>query len=101
MRSPPSASLADTRRLDLPATLADPTPARGLTARTDDATPRSTLPSIGISKVSEGGLHQKAHGCAANIARGLGQGVLGAVVGAWPAVALVGSYELLMVIGGE
>ena len=38
---------------------------------------------------------------AANIAHGLGQGVLGSVVGAWPAVALVGSYELLMVIGGE
>jgi hypothetical protein len=35
---------------------------------------------------------------AANVAHGLGQGVLGAVVGAWPAVALVGSYELLMVI---
>ena len=35
---------------------------------------------------------------AANIAHSLGQGVLGAVVGAWPAVALVGSYELLMVI---
>jgi len=35
---------------------------------------------------------------AANIAHGLGQGVLGAIVGAWPAVALVGSYELLMVI---
>jgi hypothetical protein len=35
---------------------------------------------------------------AANIAHGLGQGVLGAVVWAWPAVALVGSYELLMVI---
>lgn len=35
---------------------------------------------------------------AANIAHGLGQGVLGSVVGAWPAVALVGSYELLMVI---
>jgi hypothetical protein len=35
---------------------------------------------------------------AANIAHGLGQGVLGAAVGAWPSVALVGSYELLMVI---
>jgi hypothetical protein len=35
---------------------------------------------------------------AANIAHGLGQGVVGAVVGAWPAVALVGSYELMMVI---
>ena len=29
MRSPPSASLADTRRLDLPGDLVDPTPARG------------------------------------------------------------------------
>ena len=35
---------------------------------------------------------------AANVTHGLGQGVLGAVGGAWPAVALVGSYELLMVI---
>ena len=34
---------------------------------------------------------------AANIAHGLGQGVLGSVVGAWPAVALVGSSELLHV----
>jgi hypothetical protein len=35
---------------------------------------------------------------AANVAHGLGDGPVGAVVGAWPAVALVGSYELLMVI---
>jgi hypothetical protein len=35
---------------------------------------------------------------AANVAHGLGEGPVGAVVGAWPAVALVGSYELLMVI---
>lgn len=35
---------------------------------------------------------------AANVAHGLGHGVLGAAVAAWPAVALVGSYELLMVI---
>ena len=35
---------------------------------------------------------------AANVAHGLGQGAVGAVVRAWPAVALVGSYELLMVI---
>jgi Protein of unknown function (DUF2637) len=35
---------------------------------------------------------------AANVAHGLGHGPVGAVVGAWPAVALVGSYELLMVI---
>jgi hypothetical protein len=35
---------------------------------------------------------------AANVAHGLGHGLSGAVVAAWPAVALVGSYELLMVI---
>jgi hypothetical protein len=31
---------------------------------------------------------------AANVAHGLGNGPVGAAVGAWPAVALVGSYEL-------
>jgi hypothetical protein len=35
---------------------------------------------------------------AANVAHGLGHGMIGAAVGAWPAVALVGSYELLMMI---
>jgi hypothetical protein len=35
---------------------------------------------------------------AANVAHGLGHGIIGAVVAAWSAVALVGSYELLMVI---
>jgi len=35
---------------------------------------------------------------AANVAHGLGDGMIGAAVGAWPAVALVGSYELLMMI---
>jgi hypothetical protein len=35
---------------------------------------------------------------AANVVHGLGRGPAGAVVAAWPAVALVGSYELLMVI---
>ena len=35
---------------------------------------------------------------AANVAHGLGHGPLGAAVGAWPALALVGSYELLMTI---
>lgn len=35
---------------------------------------------------------------AANAAHGLGNGPVGAIVGAWPAVALVGSYELLMLI---
>jgi hypothetical protein len=33
---------------------------------------------------------------AANVAHGLGHGPVGAVVAAWSAVALVGSYELLM-----
>jgi hypothetical protein len=35
---------------------------------------------------------------AANIAAGLAHGIVGAVVGAWPAVALVISYELLMIV---
>ncbi len=35
---------------------------------------------------------------AANVAHGLGHGPLGAAVCAWPALALVGSYELLMMI---
>jgi hypothetical protein len=35
---------------------------------------------------------------AANVTHGLGHGLIGAAVAAWPAVALVGSYELLMVI---
>lgn len=35
---------------------------------------------------------------AANVAHGLGHVLTGAAVAAWPAVALVGSYELLMVV---
>ena len=35
---------------------------------------------------------------AANVVHGLGHSLIGAAVAAWPAVALVGSYELLMVI---
>jgi hypothetical protein len=35
---------------------------------------------------------------AANVAHGLGHGLMGASVVAWPAVALVGSYELLMMV---
>lgn len=34
---------------------------------------------------------------ATNVAHGLGHGLAGAAVAAWPAVALVGSYELLMI----
>ena len=35
---------------------------------------------------------------AANVAHGLGHGLIGGAIAAWPAVALVGSYELLMMI---
>jgi hypothetical protein len=35
---------------------------------------------------------------AANVAHGLGHGLIGAAVAAWPAVALTGSYELLMMV---
>src|ERR1700756_2260754 len=35
---------------------------------------------------------------AANVAHGLGHGLIGAAMAAWPAVALVGSYELLMMV---
>jgi hypothetical protein len=35
---------------------------------------------------------------AANVAHGLGHGLIGAAVAAWPAVALVGSCELLMLV---
>ena len=35
---------------------------------------------------------------AANVAHGLGHGLIGAAVAAWRALALVGSYELLMMI---
>jgi hypothetical protein len=34
----------------------------------------------------------------ANVAHGLGHGPIGALVSAWPALALVGSYELLMAV---
>lgn len=35
---------------------------------------------------------------AANVAHGLGHGLIGAAVAAWPAIALIGSYELLMIV---
>jgi hypothetical protein len=34
----------------------------------------------------------------ANLAHGLGHGPVGAMVSAWPALALVGSFELLMLL---
>ena len=48
------------------------------------------LPGLGIAAT-----------LAATVAHGLGHGPVGAAVAAWPAVALVGSYELFMtIIGG-
>jgi hypothetical protein len=38
---------------------------------------------------------------AANVAHGLGDGPIGAAVAAWQAVALIGSYELLMSTDGS
>jgi hypothetical protein len=35
---------------------------------------------------------------AANVAHGLGDGLIGPAVAAWPAAALVGAYELLMMV---
>jgi hypothetical protein len=34
---------------------------------------------------------------AANVTHGLGHGLISAIVRAWPAAALVGSYEMLIV----
>lgn len=45
------------------------------------------LPGLGIAAT-----------LAANVAHGLGHGPIGAAVAAWPAVALVGSYELFMLV---
>jgi len=45
------------------------------------------LPGVGIAAT-----------LAASVAHGLGHGPSGAVVAAWPAVALIGSYELLMMV---
>jgi hypothetical protein len=35
---------------------------------------------------------------AASVAHGLGHGLIGAVVAAWPAVGLIGAYELFMLV---
>jgi Protein of unknown function (DUF2637) len=51
--------------------------------------PRLAAWSLGVGIVATIG---------ANVAHGLGHGPIGALVSAWPALALVGSYELLMVV---
>jgi hypothetical protein len=60
-----------------------------------DATRRKTpVPSLARGLLGLG----IAATLSANVAHGLGHGLAGAAVAAWPAVALVGSYELLMVV---
>jgi hypothetical protein len=58
-------------------------------SRRNQCVPRLAQWSLGVGIVATVG---------ANLAHGLGHGPLGALVSAWPAVALVGSYELLMVL---
>ena len=52
---------------------------------------RGRLPHLGLGIAAT---------LAANVTRGLGHGLIGAAVAAWPAVAVVGSYELLMLVIG-
>jgi Protein of unknown function (DUF2637) len=58
-------------------------------SRRGQCVPRLAAWSLGVGIVATIG---------ANVAHGLGHGPIGALVSAWPALALVGSYELLMAI---
>jgi hypothetical protein len=58
-------------------------------SRRNHPVPRLALWSLGAGIVATVG---------ANLARGLGHGPVGALVSAWPALALVGSFELLMLL---
>jgi hypothetical protein len=58
-------------------------------SRRNRRVPRLAAWSLGIAIVATVG---------ANLAHGLGRGPIGALVSAWPALALVGSYELLMML---
>ena len=58
-------------------------------SRRNHPIPRLALWSLGAGIVATVG---------ANLAHGLGHGPTGALVSAWPALALVGSFELLMVL---
>ena len=51
--------------------------------------PRLAVWSLGIGIVATVG---------ANLAHGIGHGSIGALVSAWPALALVGAFELLMML---
>jgi hypothetical protein len=58
-------------------------------SRRNHSVPRLALWSLGAGIVATIG---------ANLAHGLGHGPVGALVSAWPALALVGSFELLMLL---
>jgi Protein of unknown function (DUF2637) len=58
-------------------------------SRRNQCVPRLALWSLGAGIVATVG---------ANLAHGLGHGPIGALVSAWPALALVGSFELLMLL---
>jgi len=58
-------------------------------SRRNHPVPRLALWSLGAGIVATVG---------ANLAHGLGHGFVGALVSAWPAPALVGSFELLMML---
>jgi hypothetical protein len=58
-------------------------------SRRNHRVPRLAALSLGAGIVATVG---------ANLAHGLGHGPIGALVSAWPALALVGSFELLMLL---
>jgi hypothetical protein len=58
-------------------------------SRRNQRVPRLAAWSLGVAIAATIG---------ANLAHGLGHGPIGALVSAWPALALVGSYELLMML---
>jgi hypothetical protein len=58
-------------------------------SRRDRPVPRLAAWSLGVGIVATVG---------ANLAHGLGHGAIGALASAWPALALVGSFELLMML---
>jgi len=58
-------------------------------SRRDQSVPRLAVWSLGAGIVAT---------VSANLAHGVGHGPVGALVSAWPALALVGSFELLMML---
>ncbi len=58
-------------------------------SRRNQPVPRLAAWSLGAGIVATVG---------ANLAHGIGHGPVGALVSAWPALALVGSFELLMML---